>query len=101
MQSRLAVALADLIPSGQKCRPGPAVNCVPLACGLRRRMPRSARPCGRALDARPHRMAFRSRKERMTLTSLLVANRGEIAVRLLRAAAEFGLRTVAISSEDD
>jgi acetyl/propionyl-CoA carboxylase alpha subunit/acetyl-CoA carboxylase carboxyltransferase component len=32
---------------------------------------------------------------------LLVANRGEIAVRILRAAAERGMRTVSIYSEDD
>ena len=37
----------------------------------------------------------------MTPSSLLVANRGEIAIRIMRAAAELGIRTVAIFSEDD
>jgi acetyl/propionyl-CoA carboxylase alpha subunit len=35
------------------------------------------------------------------LKSLLVANRGEIAIRIIRAAAELGIRTVAVFSEDD
>jgi len=35
------------------------------------------------------------------LTSVLIANRGEIAIRIARAAAEHGLRTVTVHSEDD
>ena len=35
------------------------------------------------------------------LSSLLIANRGEIAIRIARAAAEHGLRTVTVHSEDD
>jgi pyruvate carboxylase len=37
----------------------------------------------------------------MSLTSLLIANRGEIAIRIMRAAAELGMRTVTVFSEDD
>jgi acetyl/propionyl-CoA carboxylase alpha subunit len=37
----------------------------------------------------------------MKLTRLLIANRGEIAIRIMRAAAELDIRTVAIFSEDD
>ena len=35
------------------------------------------------------------------ITKLLVANRGEIAIRALRAAAELGIRTVAIYTYED
>ncbi len=37
----------------------------------------------------------------MTISSLLIANRGEIACRILRAAGELGLDTVAVYSTDD
>ena len=37
----------------------------------------------------------------MSLKRLLIANRGEIAIRVARAAAELGIETVAIHSQDD
>lgn len=37
----------------------------------------------------------------MTIRKLLIANRGEIAIRIARAAGELGIETVAIYSEDD
>jgi acetyl/propionyl-CoA carboxylase alpha subunit len=37
----------------------------------------------------------------MKVTRLLIANRGEIAIRIMRAAAELGIATVAVFSEDD
>src|ERR1039457_4175954 len=36
-----------------------------------------------------------------SIKGLLIANRGEIAIRVMRAAAELGLRTVAIHSRED
>ncbi|GIZ50006.1 acetyl-CoA carboxylase family protein [Noviherbaspirillum aridicola] len=37
----------------------------------------------------------------MPITSLLIANRGEIAIRIARAAAELGIRSTAVHAEDD
>ncbi len=37
----------------------------------------------------------------MTIKRLLVANRGEIAIRVFRAATELGIATVAIYAEED
>ena len=37
----------------------------------------------------------------MSLKKLLVANRGEIAIRIIRAAAEMGIASVAVYSDDD
>ena len=37
----------------------------------------------------------------MSFDAVLIANRGEVAIRIARAASELGLRTVAVHSEDD
>ncbi len=37
----------------------------------------------------------------MSVTKLLIANRGEIAIRIMRAAAELNIETLAVYSEDD
>lgn len=37
----------------------------------------------------------------MTVSKILIANRGEIAIRIARAASEIGLRSVAVYAEDD
>ena len=41
------------------------------------------------------------RKDARPVKCLLIANRGEIAIRIARAAAELGIRTVAVYSDDD
>ncbi|MEY4384126.1 MAG: hypothetical protein RI995_1668, partial [Bacteroidota bacterium] len=35
------------------------------------------------------------------ISSLLVANRGEIAIRIMRAASELGIRTIAVYTFED
>jgi len=37
----------------------------------------------------------------LQMKSLLIANRGEVAIRIIRTASEMGIRTVAVCSEDD
>ena len=41
------------------------------------------------------------RAKRRTMKKILAANRSEIAIRIIRAATELGLRTVAVYSEAD
>ena len=37
----------------------------------------------------------------MSIASILIANRGEIAIRVARTAAELGIRTIGVYSQDD
>jgi len=46
-------------------------------------------------------MTLQEGRKRMGIRQLLIANRGEIAIRVARTAADIGIRTVAICSEDD
>ena len=46
-------------------------------------------------------MPFIFSHQRMNLSRLLIANRGEITIRISRAAANLGITTVGVYSEDD
>src|SRR6202050_3827443 len=48
-----------------------------------------------------HHLQMNPLPEPATINSLLIANRGEIAIRVMRAATELGIRTVAIHSQED
>lgn len=53
------------------------------------------------LSTKPEQTAGDGSKFEMPFKSVLAANRGEIAVRIMRAGNELGLRTVGIFSKED
>src|ERR1035437_10945161 len=68
-----------------------------LGCGIA-----FARRGHHALDRNSDARVRRTENEtNMTFNSILIANRGEIAIRIIRAAAEMGIRTVTVFPDDD
>src|SRR2546423_6190830 len=78
---------------GRMSAPGLAIPVVSLAFSP----PRILAYCARS----DHEGSLSRNGITMPLQKLLIANRGEIAIRIARAAAETGLRAVAIYSADD
>ncbi|CAM9733660.1 unnamed protein product, partial [Hapterophycus canaliculatus] len=69
---------------------------------LRRPVAAAATTRSRALlSTKPEQTAGDGSKFEMPFNSVLAANRGEIAVRIMRAGNELGLRTVGIFSKED
>jgi acetyl/propionyl-CoA carboxylase alpha subunit/acetyl-CoA carboxylase carboxyltransferase component len=64
-------------------------------------MPSPALVRGREVDGAERGRVIMSSGSGRLFQSLLIANRGEIAVRIARAATEMGLRSVAVYSQDD
>src|SRR5258706_456681 len=72
---------------------------LPTRCSSSRR---GARGRGRRRgDARHHLQVHAYPAEEVSFRSLLVANRGEIALRIMRTAKRMGLRTIAVYSDAD
>src|SRR5437667_2456650 len=54
-----------------------------------------------SMYARGSRMVETPGERAAMISRLLIANRGEVAIRIARAAAELGIRTVGVFAEDD
>src|SRR6185436_14084180 len=68
---------------------------------LSRRAPGLDRRRRRRSDARHHLQVHAHPAEEVKFRSLLVANRGEIALRVMRTARRMGLRTISVYSDAD